>query len=419
MANTLLTPKIYANVMLKLLKNQLVMGKLVTTQFNNMFKPGIGATVYVKRPPEFGVRVGNVAQVQNVVEGEVPVSISKQAGVDIQFTSNEETLTVDQLLKSELMNSRASQLAQEIDSDLMSCVLEFPSWAGTPGQVINSPTDFFEGPKRLDLLAVPQTDRSGVLSTNDWWGLSASFTAPFFNDNSTNVDALKAARLPILGSVQPYMTQSLINLVTGTRVISASAQINGANQNVNYIDVASAPNYYTQTLILKTVGNNATIARGDTFSIQGVNWVNPRTKQDTGQLAQFVVLNAVTADGSGNVTVTIANPIIINNSDSNLPYQTVTAAPADSAPVTWSGAASTAFAQNAVFNKSAIALVFAQLSRPYTGQFDYATDPDTGVSLRYWMTSDGTNDTHLHRVDVLYGFQNIDRRLGTRLSGTP
>src|SRR5688572_11648614 len=102
MANTLLTPKVYANVMLKLLKNNLVMGKLVTTEFKNEFKK-VGNTVYIKRPPEFIIREGAVAQVQNVVEGEIPIKIDRQRGIDIQFSSIEETLTVDQLLKSEIM----------------------------------------------------------------------------------------------------------------------------------------------------------------------------------------------------------------------------------------------------------------------------------------------------------------------------
>ena len=56
---------------------------------------------------------------------------------------------------------------------------------------------------------------------------------------------------------------------------------------------------------------------------------------------------------------------------------------------------------------------------PYSGEADYATDPDTGLTVRYWRTSDGTNDTHLHRFDVVYGVKMVDPRRGTRISGTP
>jgi hypothetical protein len=54
---------------------------------------------------------------------------------------------------------------------------------------------------------------------------------------------------------------------------------------------------------------------------------------------------------------------------------------------------------------------------PYTGESDYATDPDTGISVRYWRYSDGTNDLHNHRWDVYYGTKNVDPRLGTVLFG--
>lgn len=410
MANTLLTPKVYANVMLKLLKNNLVMGKLVTTQFKNEFKK-IGNTVYVKRPPEFTVRTGAIAQVQNVTEGEIPVVIDKQKGIDIQFSSIEETLTVAELLRSEIMNAEAAQLAQQIDSDLMAATLEFPSWVGTPGQTINSATDFFAAPQRLDEMAVPQTDRNGVMSPADFWALAGNFTG-LYAQRDIATEALERARIPLIGSVQPYMTQSVVNLTVGTRTATGAATVNGNNQNVTYASISA--NDYKQTFLVKTLTAGHTIKAGEVFTIADVYAVNPRTKAVLPYLAQFVNLVDATADGAGLATLTIANPIITSGA-----YQTVNSAPVDGAAIIWLGTASTAYPQNAVFHKSAIALVFAKLIMPYSGEASYATDPETGVSVRYWRTSDGTNDLHLHRWDVLYGVKTVDRRLGTRISGTP
>jgi hypothetical protein len=406
--NTLLTPKVYANVMLKLLKNNLVMGKMVTTQFKDEFKK-VGDTVYIKRPPEFVVREGAVAQLQSVIEGEAPIKIDRQRGIDIGFSSLEATLTVTDLLNSAIMQAEAAQLAQTIDSDLMAMALEFPNWVGTPGQDINSATDYFEGPKRMDIMAIPQTDRNGVLSPIDYWALAGNFTS-LYAQKEVAESALERAKLPLIGNVQPYMTQSVINLVAGTRAAAGATQVNGASQNVAYTDINT--NDYKQTLLVKGLTAGHTIKAGEVGSIAGVNFVNPRTKQDTGIAFQFVVLADAVADGAGLATLTIANPIITSGA-----YQTVTAAPADSAPITWMGTASTAYRQNATFHRSAIALVFAKLVTPFSGEASYATDPETGVSIRYWRTSDGTNDTHLHRWDVLYGVKNVDRRLGVRQSG--
>lgn len=406
MANNLLTPKIYANVMLKLLKNNLVMGRLVTTRFNREFKK-VGQSIYVKRPPQFVTREGQVAQVQGVDVGEVEVVLDRQRGIDLEFNSVEETLTVDQLLENEYMESAAAQLAQTIDSDLMLSTIEFPNWVGTPGQDINSPADFFLGPQRLDEQAVPGSMRNGVLSPNDYWKLAAFFTGFGFNNSDINRTALQRAQLPIVGNVQPYMTQSVINIVTGTRTAGA---INGANQDVTYLEVKD--NDYAQTLIIDGVGANATINKGEVFTINGVFAVNPRTKATLTFLQPFVVLEDAVANGAGQVTLTIANPIIVSGA-----YKTCSAAPADNAVVTFFGNPSTGYANNVTFHKSAIALAYAKLVAPRTGKFSYATDPETGVSIRYWQTSDGTNDTHLHRWDVLYGVTNVDRRLGVRQSG--
>jgi hypothetical protein len=421
MANTLLTPKVYANTMLALLVNELVMGKLVTTKFKNEFKK-VGQTIKVKRPPEFLIRDGAVAQVQGVTEGEIDVTMDKQRGVDIEFTSLEDTLTVNDLLESEIMKSSAATIAQNIDYELMLSTLEFPSWVGTPGEKINSATDFFAMPQRLDELAVPGTSRAGVLSPADNWALAGAFTG-LYAQRDIATDALERARIPLIGNVQPYMTQNVVNLVTGTRVAAGTSQVNGANQNVAYTAINT--NDYKQTFLIKGLAAGATVKVGEVFSPAGVNWVNPRSKMDTGINAQFVVLEGVdgvggysaatktyTASGGGLITVTIANPMIIDGA-----YQTVTAAPADSAPITWMGAPSTAYRQNATFHKSSISLVFAKLTDPFTGQASFASDPETGVTIRYWRTSDGTNDTHLHRWDVLFGVDNVDRRLGTRGSG--
>ena len=415
MANTLLTPKIYANTMLALLKNQLVMGKLVTTKFTDEFKQ-VGQTIYVKRPPEFVVGDGAVTAAQNIVQGEAPITIDQQKNVSVKLSSIEDTLTLDELGRNSIMRSVAAQLAQTIDQAVMNKVIEFPSWVGTPGQTINSATDFFLAPQRLDEFAVPNVDRNAVLGPPDTWQLRGGLTNLYQYNGAIANDALTRAKdgLPMLGGADMYMSQNVVNLTCGTRTTSGAAQIDGANQNVAYTSVNTT---YTQTLNLKGLTNGDTIKKGEIFTIgalgtTGVQPVNPRSKAVLPYLQQFVVLADVTVVGT-TAQVTIANPIIIDGA-----FQTVNQAPADSAVVTWLGSASTAYPQNVVFHKSAIALQFAKMTMPATGIASYASDPDSGVSIRYWRFSDGINDQHYHRWDILFGVSAIDRRLGTRISGS-
>lgn len=427
MANAMLSPKVYANTFLKLMKNSVVLPKLVSSEYKNVVVKPIsntgqrnGTTVYIKRVPQFTVRDGAVASVQDVVEGEIAVSIDKQKGVDVEFTSLEETLTVDALLKSKIMQAKASALANQIDQDLHALTKKFYSWVGTPGQDINSYSDLTKGPQRLDEMSVEQDGRIGLLHPSDAWAMLGSLSG-LTAQTKEATDALTRAKLPMLGNIDWYSTQNAGTVTTGTR--SGNATVDGADQDVAYSEVKDGN--WVQDLVLASVGNNTTIKAGEVFTIADVYACNPLTKARLPYLQQFTVIDDETANGSGAVTVTISPPIISSGA-----YQTVvcagssSTAPDTGAAVQWMGSDTeadtdaTTYKYGTIFRPEALALVSAKLVMPYSGEADYATDPETGLTVRYWRTSDGTNDTHLHRFDVVYGVKMVDPRRGTRISGT-
>lgn len=408
MANAYATPKVYANVGLALLLNELVMAKLCDSEaVNAEFKAPNGTTVYVKRPPEFAIRSGASASAQDVIEGEVAVNCDKQYGVDVQFTGYEASANVDQLLKSKVIKGAMAQVASQIDTDLITETKYFDNWVGTPGNALSTVAGFFAGPQRLDELAIPGSDRASVLQPSDGYALAGLIAGSAALAGNLAGDALRRAKVPMLGNVDSYITQTIPSLTTGTRVTTTTL-INGAAQNVTY---ANSRTTYTQSLVCDGQLSK-TYKAGEKFTITGVNAVNPRTKADLGYLKQFVIMSDATSDGSGNVTLTISPPIISSGA-----YQNVSAAPADNAALTHLGALSTTFRLNSIFHKSAIKLVNLKPPMPFTGEADYATDPQTGISVRYWRYSDGTADTHNHRWDVYYGVKNVDRRMGTNISG--
>jgi hypothetical protein len=285
----------------------------------------------------------------------------------------------------------------------------FPHWVGSPGELINSPTDFFKAPERLDDAGVPMDKRFALLTPSDGYAMAGNLVT-LAAQTQIAQDALTKARIPMLGNIDPYIGQSVATLTTGTRATSGASLINGAAQNVAYTAVKSS---YQQTLAIDGLTSGHTIKAGEVFSIAGVYAVNARTKQTLSFLQQFTVLADATANGSGQATLTIANPIITSGA-----YQTCSAAPADNAAITWMGAASTSYRQNLALHKDAVRLAYAKLARPYSGEAEYTTDPDTGLTVRYWRGSDINADTHMHRFDVLFGVKTVDARLGVRISGT-
>lgn len=415
MANAFATPKVYANVGLAFLTNQLVMAKLCDSEsVNKEFVPGVGTTVYVKRPPEFAIRDGAVASAQDTIEGEVAVVCDKQKGLETQFTGYEATTNVDQLLKSKVIKAAMGQIASQIDGDLINNVKFFHNAVGTYGNTISTVAGFFAGPQRMDEMAVPMSDRNAILTPNDGYAMASTFTGLPALAGDTAVSALQKAKIPMLGNTQPYITQTVPALTTGTRVTLTGTTISGANQNSTYANTRTTG---TQTLTL-TTGSGKTVKAGEKFTIANVWAVNPRTKAKMTYLKQFTVTADATAVSTA-LSVTISPAIITSGAYQNVDLTggTSTTAPDDSAAVVWFGALSTSYNLNAAFHKSAIKLVGVTPPRPYTGEADFATDPATGISVRYWRYSDGTNDLHTHRWDVYYGTKNVDPRLGTVMFG--
>lgn len=441
MSNALPTPDVFAKAGLLLLTNNLVISNSVSTQYTKEFRQ-VGQTVRAKRHPEFQVGSGRVAQVQDVLEGEVTVNLNQQKHVAFKFTSVEETLTMDSLVKSKSLNAAMAQLAQKVDSTVHGIGYRgFYSWAGTAGQTINSATDFFKGPERLTNMAVPMADRHGILYPTDAYSLAGSFTGGASTSIPTGIaeSAIRRAQIPMIADVSPMMSQSVLKHTNGAW--AGTPLVKGASQTVLY-STEAVRTTYQQGLLIDGLSNATTIKVGDVFTLDGVYAVNPRTKEQLDYLQQFVVRpgtngsggyasatetqpdgSSVTLDwdgtytfstsGSSEMTIQISPPIIITGA-----HKTVSAAPANDAPITLVGSGSTGYVQNLVYHREAIALCTADMITPRTGSAAMVSDPDTGISIRYWQWSDGINDEHFHRFDILFGVTCLDPRLGTRLSGT-
>jgi hypothetical protein len=307
--------------------------------------------------------------------------------------------------KPDMINLR-NALAQDVMTAMYQGAY---NWVGTPGQTVNSFTDFLKAPERLDEMAVPSTDRSAVLAPADYYGILGTQAGLYMEDVARK--AYRKGEMGDLSDIAMYKSQVVPTHTVGP--LGGTPLVNGANQNVTY---ESVKNTYTQSLV--TDGWSAAAAlrvrAGDVFTMTGVNMVNPKTKQDTGILQQFVVTADGSSNGSGQLTLTISPAIITSG-----PFQTVTAAPADNAALTFLGAASTAYKQNMAYHKNAMALVVVPRARP-DGVADglWARKDHKGLSLTVEAVRDGVNDTSMWRIDLLAGFRLIDPRLITRLSGT-
>lgn len=421
MANQFLDATEYANVMLLLLKNQLVMGRLVDGQFRDQVTDENGLSINVKRPPRFVAQSGAALAEQDIVTGSENVDVDQYKNVHVGVGDLEYVQSYNELMRTSVMQSAASELAQDVDQFLARKFLDFFSWVGTPGDTIGSPQEFNPAHTRLMQQSAPNADLSGVVEFADGEQIRGSLIGG--DINQVNRNALERTRIPILSEIDLYASQNVPTLTTGTRTNGAIA---GADQNVNYRDVKDNARM-SQTLDIDGVGNGATISKGEVFTIANVEALNPRTRESVGRLQEFTVLEDATADGTGAVTLTISPAIIVPNTDddttsgvntiTNTAFATVNSVPANDAVVTWKGSAETSYRIRAAFHRRAISLVSARLAQPFTGESSFVQDEETGIGIRYWRGSDIQTGKHIHRWDMIYGAEVMDNYLGTRIDG--
>jgi hypothetical protein len=280
------------------------------------------------------------------------------------------------------------------------------NWAGTPGELINSAADFTKGTVRANHMLIPMQDRTMIMSPDDHGALLGSQTALYITEAAKA--AYRDAELGRILGVETYMSQVTPYHTAGTRT-NTTPLVDGASQNVTY---DTAKDTYTQSLVIKGAGNAVTYKAGDVFTIANVFMVNPRTKDTTAVLQNFRVTTLATTTGGGAATLTIQPPIIISG-----PHHTVNAAPADGAAITNIGTASTAYAQNMIFHRNAMALAFVPMEIP-AGAVNPTRKSSKNMSVRMIPVYDGVNDNNKWRLDILYARKVIDGRLGLRLSGT-
>jgi hypothetical protein len=410
MTQNLLTASIIADKALDILENNLVAANLVYRGYEDEFEKSIngysvGSSVSVRRPAQFTVRRGETASIQDVKEGKFTIDVNIVDGVDFKFSSTDLTLNINDL-GDRVMKPAMVALCNNVDMEVWKLYKNVNNWVGTPGQNIDSFADFGKGPERLDKLAVPTDERSAILSASDYWSTLGSQTALFLQSPAT--DAYRRAKLGMIGNVDTYMAQNVQTHTVGA--YGGTPLINGAGQSSTYEAVKDTD---TQNLVTDGwTASTSAVAQGDVFTIAGVFAVNPVTKATEDYLQQFVINAAVTADGSGNKTLSISPPIITSGA-----FQTVSAAPGDNAAITMKGTASTGYKQNMFFHKNAFALTMVPMEMP-AGSVGGARRSYKGLSVRVVPTWDGINNVSFWRLDVLYGVKTIDKRLATRGSGT-
>ncbi|GAC1664532.1 MAG: hypothetical protein PVS3B2_00280 [Candidatus Dormibacteraceae bacterium] len=390
-SQTLLTPQIISKESLVILENNLVAAGKVNRQFENQFVK-IGSSLTIRKPNKFKVSSGPALQIQDINEPSTSMTISNQKHVDFQFTSQDLTLTIEEFSERYLKPAMA-ELANQLDYDVLTNFQNIPNEVGTPGTVPNSFASLAAVGQRMDEGGVPQDGRVLILNPAAYWSMANALSTLYVR--SVAEPALKGF-LASIANFEIYMDQNIQAQTVGAYV--GSGQVNGAGQTGSSL----VTNNWTGTV-------SGLLNVGDVFTIAGVFAINPRNRQSTGSLQNFVVTATVNSSG-GAATIPIYPAITTSGA-----YQTVSNSPANGAAITVKGSASNAYAQNLGFVRDAIGLVTVPMELPQGVDFA-ARETYKNISLRIIRAYDINNDVFPCRIDILYGTATFYPELGCRLT---
>lgn len=407
MANSLITPSIIAKEALFHLENNVIMGQKVHRQYKKEFVK-IGDSVTIRKPVKFVATDGATRSNQDVLEETTSITINNRKHVSWNFSSQDLTLTIEEYAERYIKPAMIT-LSNTIDRAL--CVegaQNFFNAVGTPG---TTPADFAALAaigQKMDEEPVPDDgNRCLVVNPAARWalanGMGGTGSGGIYNADIVH-GMVRRGRLGEIANFDIYGDQNIAVHITGTW--SGAPLVNDAA-------------FANDTNVIAFDGMVGSVAGalkvGDVITIAGVNSVNDVSKEDTGQLQQFVVLaDVTTAAGAGSVTV--YPDLNDGTTASTAAYQTVTALPADNAAITVLGASAVGYPQNLGFHMNALALVTIPLELPDSASFKARADW-RGYSIRVIKDYDIDTDEEIIRLDILFGVKAIYPELGVRLYG--
>jgi hypothetical protein len=390
MANNLLTNDIILRTALMEFDNNLIFAKTARRDYQDKYDPTTGNTIRIRKPTRYIVREGKTIQIQDINSQNTDMVIAYQDGVDIAVTSEQLALQLDDFNR-EVLNPAMVTLANKVDTRLYDTTIDIYNNVGVAGTAPASFAVMNNAAARLDSFGVQRdNNRFALLKTFDSASLQSSLYNTF-NENF-NKDIILRGSMGNLAGFDVYSVQNPI------RPLFSSLDTDGAQPvSVLGTPLVNGASQTGSTLVCDgfTISTTGIVKAGATFTMAGVNSVNPVSREDTGQLAQFVVTADANSDGSGNVTLSIDPPITLTG-----PYQTVTAAPANNAALTFNKSHNI----NIAYHKEAFALSVVKMPVGNNGAYQKnMVNEKAKVSLRMSRQFDIINDRDIIRFDILYG----------------
>ena len=362
----------------------------------------IGSQLRVRKPNQYEVTTTSRAMnAQDQDEGYETITLASQYHVDMHFTSDELTLSIDKLSERYIDPAMAVLISRVEGDALASLTKDVYNVTGTAGTGLGASGDlaaFTNARARINQGLAPSANRSLQLDSVQMGGVVNGSKALFHPNQQVETAFVEGYYGRAMGS-KWYENERILTHTVGSDVTvntSASAAVTDGGSNITMN------------------GADGNINEGDGFTVAGVFACHPETKASLGYLQQFVATAASTG------AVTVSPPTYLTGAKKNV----CSSSGADLATtdfngktMTFVGAASTSYRQALMYHKEAFAFVTADLPIMDDAHKCQRLTQD-GISLRVWQASDIVNDRLLMRIDLLWGVSAIRPAWASRLIGS-
>lgn len=397
MANTIATPLWITRESLRILHQKANFIGRINRQYDNSFVVSgakVGQNLQVRLPNKYTIRSGATMSTQNTVERYVTLPIGTQKGVDMNFSSQELTMQLDDF-SDRIIKPAITRLAANVEADALNMLNSVYNYVGSSSTTVGFNSfaalqrilaDSLAPDEALTLTLGTQQVRDFMTDTKGLFHAGKALEEQYLDgmvDHALGFDVFRNS-LVVPHTVGTY---------AGTPVVKT-----GANQGN-----AGTGNAYVSTSVLSTTGwssGASTLNVGDIITISSVFAVHDETKANLGYLKQFVVTSTI-SDTVGEIDAVISPGIIYGGA-----YQNVSAAAVAAATITVMAATGSVLAQSVGYHRDAFIFASADLIQPGTINANEWCERQVmdGISMRIGRRWDVVNDFFPTRCDVFYGY---------------
>lgn len=416
--NVILTPKVYAGLVLFDLGNLLNVAKNMSRDITPEFaKPSykIGDTVQVRKPYRFVGGEGLAFDPEPLVDQVTPIVVNQVPHVHFQWDIVQKTMSIRDAMRL-YTRPAALAMANKINAAAATFAADNSlNSVGTPGTAPTGMPTYLAAGDVLTELGLPDGEDLNLVINRRMSSAYINGNAGLLNDSSILGKQMRTGLMQSQLGYNVLRDQTINTHVNGTW--TTVGLVNGANQ--------TADGGNNATMTLNTDGwtsGGTSLKAGDKFilgsdtsaSVGGTESVHPQTRKTTQRQQVFTVQNDI-SDTTGTVNMVVAPAITpATLASPGNQYANVNIAPVDNAIITMIGSSGASATQGLLFHELAFAFVSVPLNKPPEGTGINATqmtDEKTGLSIMYSQFTNGNNMVVGHRLDSLVGFGGMYKEM--------